>query len=321
MRVFVTGANGFIGRTLATRLRSEGHEVSGVDLHAAAGVSAGDVSQAGAWQDELAGTDLVLHTAALVSNAPTLEQAWRVNTVGTRHVLDAAVRGGVKRFVYVSSVRAFSDLGFPDQVSEDHPVRPDGNPYVDSRIATEQVVLQAHAAGELPVTVVRPGDVYGPGSRPWTLLPLEMIRKRQFFLPAGGKGIFSPVYIDDLVDGTLLAATHDAGVGQVFTIGGGVGVTCKEFFGHYHRMLGTTGPTTLPTGLAIALTTAVARGAALAGIETEVNPVAVRYFLRTGTYSIEKARRLLGHEPRVGLEEGMARTESWLRGEGLLPTG
>lgn len=319
MRVFITGANGFIGSTLATRLRAEGHEVSGVDLRASAGVTAADISRAGAWQEHLAGHDLVLHTAALVSNAPTLAEAWRVNTVGTRHVLDAAVSGGASRFVYLSSVRAFSDLGFPDQVTEDHPVRPDGNPYVDTRIATEQVVLQAHAAGELQVTIVRPGDVYGPGSRPWTLLPLEMIRKRRFVLPPRGNGIFSPVYIEDVVDGILLAATHDAGVGQVFTIGGGVGVTCKEFFGHYYRMLGTPGPPTLPTGLAIAGTAVLARGARLAGIDTEVNPTAIRYFLRTGTYSIEKARRLLGYDPRIGLEQGMARTESWLRGQGLLP--
>jgi nucleoside-diphosphate-sugar epimerase len=62
----------------------------------------------------------------------------------------------------------------------------------------------------------------------------------------------------------------------------------------------------------------VARGARLAGIDTEVNPTAVRYFLRTGTYSIEKARRLLGYDPQIGLEEGMARTEAWLVAQGLL---
>ncbi len=80
-------------------------------------------------------------------------------------------------------------------------MRPDGHTYVDTKIASEQVVLQAHAAGEIECTVIRPGDVYGPGSRPWTVLPVDAIRQNRFFLPAMGRGIFSPVYVDNLLDG------------------------------------------------------------------------------------------------------------------------
>lgn len=318
--VFVTGARGFIGRTLAAHLREHGVRVAGVDIAAddATGVVAGDITDPAPWRERIAPDAVVVHTAALVSNTPTLEEAWRVNTLGTRRVLDAAIAAGARRFVYVSSVRAFSDLGFPDQVSEDHPLRPDGNPYVDTRIAAEQAVLQAHAAGEMEVVVVRPGDVYGPGSRPWTILPVEMMKARRFVLPAGGRGIFSPVYVDDLVAGLTLAAHHPAAAGQVFTLGGGVGISNREFFGHYSRMLGQRGPVCLPTPVALALATAADRAARLAGSETEANPTAVRYFLRTGTYSIEKARRLLGYDPQVGVEEGMARTEVWLREQGLV---
>jgi nucleoside-diphosphate-sugar epimerase len=319
MRFFVTGARGFLATALAGRLRADGHDVSGVDLVAADGVLAGDVTRPGAWEAALAGADVVVHTAALVSNVPGIDEAWRVNTLGTRRVLDAAVRGGAGRFVYLSSVRAFSDLGYPDGVTEDHPVRPDGNSYVDSRIATEQVVLQAHAAGEIPVTIVRPGDTYGPRSRPWTLLPLELIKGNRFLLPAMGRGIFSPVYVDDLADGLARAATRDAAIGQVFTIGGGVGVECRTFFGHYYRMLGKHGPPVFPTPVALAMTTAVAGAARVARVATEINPTGLRYFTRRGTYSIEKARRMLGYEPAVGLDEGMARTHAWLAAQGLVP--
>ncbi|MBZ5734686.1 NAD(P)-dependent oxidoreductase [Nocardioides sp. TRM66260-LWL] len=318
--VFVTGARGFIGRTLAAHLRAQGVRVAGVDIAAdeATGVVAGDVTDPAPWQHAIAPGAVVVHTAALVSNVPTLAEAWRVNTLGTRRVLDAAIAAGARRFVYVSSVRAFSDLGFPDGVTEDHPLRPDGNPYVDTRIAAEQAVLQAHAAGEAEVVVVRPGDVYGPGSRPWTVLPVEMMRARRFVLPDGGRGIFSPVYVDDLVRGLELVAAHPAAAGRVFTLSGGVGVTNREFFGHYSRMLGQRGPVCVPTPVALALATAADRAARLAGGETEANPTAVRYFLRRGTYSIERARRLLGYEPQVDLAEGMTRTEAWLRAEGLL---
>lgn len=316
----VTGANGFIGRAFAHRLRERGDTVRGVDLRADpdAGVVAGDVTDPATWQHLVEPGATIVHTAALVSNLPSLAEAWRVNTLGTRRVLDAAVTRGAARVVYLSSVRAFSDLGFPDGVTEAHPLRPDGNPYVDTRIAAEQVALQAHAAGEVDVTVVRPGDVYGPGSRPWTLLPVEMIKANRFLLPAMGRGIFSPVHADDLVSGLVLAADRAEAAGQVFTLSGGVGVETRVFFGHYYRMLGRRGPVVMPTAAALALATAAAGLNRVRGADDETNPTAVRYLCRTGTYSIEKARAVLGYEPVVDLDEGMRRTEAWLRDVGAL---
>src|SRR5262249_50843670 len=108
--------------------------------------------------------------------------------------------------------------------------------------------------------------------------------------------------------------------GQVFHIGGGVGVTNKEFFGHHAQWLGKR-LTVLPTPVALAVAEAYSRAMALAGKETEINPISVRYFNRTGTYSIDKARRLLGYEPKVDLTEGMARTRAWLEEQALIPRG
>jgi nucleoside-diphosphate-sugar epimerase len=319
-RAFITGARGFIARAMAERLRAAGVEVRGVDLAAdpASGVIAGDLRVPGDWQRELAGCDLVIHTAALVTNAASLAASWELNVMGTRHVLDAAAAAGVSRFVHISSVRAFSDLDFPDGVDEHHPVRPDGNPYVDTKVASEQVVLQAHAAGEVPVTVIRPGDVYGPGSRPWTVLPVELIKRGQFALPAMGRGVFSPVYVDTLIEGIRLAAERPEGAGQVFTLSDGVPVTCREFFGHYYRMLGRRGPICLPTAVAVPAAVAAGRVARLRGEATELNAASMRYLARRGTYSIAKARRMLGYAPAISLSEGMARTEAWLREARLL---
>ncbi len=320
MKVFITGAGGFIGRALAERYRAGGAEVAGVDVVAdeRGGIVAGDVAEAGPWQGAVAGSDVVVHTAAIVSNAFDLEDSWRVNVLGTRRVIDAVAQPGVGRLVHISSVRAFSDLDFPNGVDERHPVRPDGNPYVDTKIASEQVVLQAHAAGEIAGTIVRPGDVYGPGSRPWTILPVEIIKSNRFVLPAMGRGVFSPVYVDDLLTGLTLAAERPEAVGQVLTLGSAAGVTCREFFGHYFRMLDKRGPICLPTPAAVALATAAGATARVRGKRTEINAASMRYLARPGTYSIEKAHRLLGYAPAVSLDEGMRRTELWLRERRLL---
>jgi nucleoside-diphosphate-sugar epimerase len=145
-----------------------------------------------------------------------------------------------------------------------------------------------------------------------------MIRAGRFVLPPGG--IFSPVHIDNLVDGIALAAAKPEGAGQVFTITDGAGVPNEEFFGHYFRMLGRSGPRTLPRRALTAVSWGVDRATRALGQENEMNPGAVHYLARSGTYSIEKARRVLGYEPRVGLEEGMRRTEAWLREQGMLDT-
>ena len=320
MRVFVTGAKGFVGRALTARLREQGVQVCGVDTTAAPldDVVEGDIGEPGKWQSKAKGCDLVVHTAAVVSNALDFNTTWRINVLGTKHAIDAAVLGGASRFVHISSIRAFSDLDFPDGVDEEYPVRTDGNPYVDTKIAGEQVALQAHSEERVQVSVIRPGDVYGPGSRPWTLLPIELIKKNRFLLPKMGNGIFSPVYIDDLVDGLLLAASRPEAIGQVFTMTGGQAVTCKEFFGYYCRMLGKGGPIVVPTPVAIAGSRIVSTISKISRTQTEVNPTSTLYLARRGTYSIAKARRLLGYGPRIQLAEGMALTRDWLSNQGFL---
>lgn len=320
MRVLVTGGAGFIGRAIADRLRADGDDVAGVDLAAdpEAGVVAGDTTAPAAWRGHLEGCDAVIHTAAVVSNAVDLDEQWRVNVLGTRRVIEAARDAGVRRFVHLSSIRAFSDTAFPDGVTEDHPVRPDGNPYVDTKIASEHVALQAQAAGEIETTIIRPGDVYGPGSVPWVLKPLDAIRSGQFLLPARGAGVHSPVYVEDLVAGVVLALRSPAAAGQVFTIAGPRGVRSDEYFGHLYRMLGRRGPLAIPTAPAVALAAVADRVNRLRGARSEVNAISMRYLARRGTYSIEKARRVLGYEPAVDLDEGMRRTEAWLRETGRI---
>jgi nucleoside-diphosphate-sugar epimerase len=318
-RVFLTGALGFIGRAIADRLTAEGVEVRGVDVAAdpERGVVAGDVRESGDWQRHAAGCDVVIHLAAILGFGGRHEDFWRINVLGTRNALDAAVAAGASRFVHTSSIVVFGD-SFAGTVDERTPVQLTGRPYTDTKIASEQVVLQAHAAGEVPCTIVRPGDVYGPGSRPWVILPLEAIRRRQVVLPARGRGVLSPVYVDDLVDGYVRAAREPAALGQVIAVTGSRPVETREFFRHHFEWLGMRGPLGVPTPLALEMATAADAFYRLRGQPSEANPGAVRYLTRRGSISIDRARELLGYEPRVDLDEGMRRSREWAQAAGLL---
>jgi nucleoside-diphosphate-sugar epimerase len=321
--VVITGASGFIGRHLAEAYRARGATVRGIDLEPdpAQGIVAGDVSRPGRWQAAFAGADVAVHTAALVG-MPTPRQPeryWRVNVAGTRHVLDAARAAEVRRVVVLSSIVVFG-LDFPDQVDESYPVRPTAVPYVDTKIATEQVALAAHAAGEVEVTVVRPGDVYGPGSV-WVREPLRMLRTRTFVLPARGRGIFSPVHVDDLVRGLVAAGETPQAAGAVLTLSGGVGVPARVFFDHLGAMLGRPVPA-VPTPALLAVAGATGVGARMLRRSSVLSADAARYLgERRGTYSIARATRVLGWSPTVSLSEGMAGVERWARSAGLLGGG
>src|SRR4051794_38731853 len=318
--VFVTGAAGFIGRALVDRYRAQGSEVRGVDRIASAGDDAivvGDVSKPGPWQAHAEGCDVVIHTAAVVGMYTSGEGYWETNVVAPRLVLDAAIAGGASRVVHLSSIVTFG-FDFEGEVDERTPVHPNGVHYVDTKIASEQVVLAAHAAGEMPCTIVRPGDVYGPGSRPWTIEPVRLLKAGQLVLPGGGRGMHSPVYVDDLVDGIARAATTDAALGRVIIVTGAEHMPIAEFVGHYARMLGVDPPRSAPPRLARHGARVVDAVMRLRGKPNEMTPGAVDYFMRRGTYSIALARELLGYEPAHDLASGMAKTEAWLRTEGLV---
>ncbi len=320
-RVFVTGANGFIGRAVLERYRELGAEVCGMDMNAdpEAGVVAGNIAEAGPWQKQAEGCDLVVHTAAVVSNSATPALYRAVTVGGVRRALDAAVAGGAKRFLHISSCGAYG-WQRPPNAEETYPITTlSGNSYQDSKAASEHPALAAHASGEIPCTVVRPGDVYGAGSRPWVLIPLELIRKGMFLLPAHGKGIFSPIYIDDVVSGIVLAAGHEAGAGQIFNLTAGYGVPSGEFFAYHMRWAGKSGaPRSFSTQTAIVLAEAARMISKVLGKPTEANRQSMLMLSKSETFSIEKARRLLGFDPQIDLAEGMRRTEEGLRARGII---
>ena len=329
--VFITGANGFMGRALADHYRRRGVVVRGVDVAAepALGVVAGDITDPAGWKEAIGDAEVVIHTAAIVSNNIDVETAWHVNVIGTQRVLDAAADAGVRRFVQISTmgVTRFAHA-HPDasrrllpgrDLDEDWPLMPTGNPYTDTKITAEHLVLAAQAAGRQAVTVIRPADVYGPGCRAWVLEPLAAMRSNRFLLPARGRGLFTPIYIDDLVNGVVRAASHPDAAGQIFHLGGEDPVTTLEYFGYLSRMLGLTDPPrNAPTAVAVAAAEAARLAARARGRHTELGRGVMLMLAKTRGVSNDKAHRILDWWPQVPLEEGMAQVQDWLRAEGLL---
>ncbi|CAN5117395.1 NAD(P)-dependent oxidoreductase [soil metagenome] len=313
-RVFISGANGFIGRAVGDRYRQLGIDVCGMDMTADSdrGIVAGDLRNPAGWAEYVAGCDLFVHCAAVVSMSADWSSYQAITVKGTRDAVAVAGVAGVRRFVHLSSIAA-GGWCVPEGANERWPVViGEEYRYGVAKAASEHVVLAAHASGEIECVIVRPGDVYGPGARVWIEMVLQMCRDDSLILPDEGTGRFGPVYIDDLVDGIQLAAGCPEARGEIFTLAGDEWTTAAEFIAYHRRWAGRTGPA--PTvGLDAAL-----RNASADGSRGEGGPDLVRLFARQGTFTIDKARALLGYAPRVSLAEGMRRSETWLRETGAL---
>ena len=145
------------------------------------------------------------------------------------------------------------------------------------------------------------------------------MRSNRFLLPARGRGLFTPIYIDDLVNGVVRAASHPDAAGQIFHLGGEDPVTTLEYFGYLSRMLGLTDPPrNAPTAVAVAAAEAARLAARARGRHTELGRGVMLMLAKTRGVSNDKAHRILDWWPQVPLEEGMAQVQDWLRAEGLL---
>jgi nucleoside-diphosphate-sugar epimerase len=328
LSALVTGASGFIGGRLADRLATEeGVRVRAMVRHSKKAerlrklpleVVQADLLDLESLRDAIDGCDLVFHCAALVRETGDRDEFYRINVKGTENILNVARDKGVKKFIHFSSVAVYG-MNPPDQADETTPCQPCGNLYCDTKLAAEKAVWAAHQEAGLPVVVIRPANVYGPYSNPWTLRPIKLVNSGQMMLINGGTGLCNYVYIDNLVDATLAATKRDKSVGEVYLVSDGRAVIWKEFFGYYGTMAGKPNIRSVPKWLGKAIALGMEVTSKLDGKPPKLTREAVGFLTRKARFSTEKARRELGYQPRISLEEGMKLTEQWLREAGYLP--
>lgn len=282
MRAFVTGAGGFLGRHLVARLARDGHDV--VEM-------GGDLFDAGAL-DGAAAADVVFHLAAVSFVPDTLkdpENAVRVNVLGTDRAL-AATRKGRGRFCFVSSSHVYGPpAGRP--LAESDPLLAI-SPYAATKIAGEALVSARAATHGLATTVFRPFNMYGAGQREDFLLPTIAAQARAGDVVKLGDvtPVRDFVHVDDAVDLMARAALDPRAVGETFNVASGRGVPVREAAEALIRVVNPRARLTWDASRARAGDPSVLVG------------------------SVEKARRLLGWEPRVALEDGLRRTFGGVKG-------
>lgn len=316
-KVLVTGATGFIGGRLAERLAAEegaivtgtGRSLDKVPHVRDAGVNLihADLLDKEAMQAAIAGNEIVFHCAAWLLRHGGEEAAQRFNVDATETVVRLAATAGVQRVVHISS---FSAYGPPTQqvMDESVPVNPQ-QPDLYGRTKA-QGEIRAFAVGKevgIEVTAVRPATVYGPRSMDWTVRMFELVSKGVPVIFGKADGYAYPVYIDNLVDGILLTAVRPEAAGEAFQFCDPQ-VDWRTFFSHFSRMSGRK-LRSIP-GWAAAIMAWIVETFHL---HLPLNRERLKFYKRKTLYPNTKAATLLGYQPRVSLDEGMAKSEAWLR--------
>jgi nucleoside-diphosphate-sugar epimerase len=201
---------------------------------------------------------------------------------------------------------------YPKLVDELGPRRGEGNAYCQTKIESEDAVLPLNEASRFGVIVIRPGDVYGAGSVPWVTRPIAMMRRGLFRLPIGGRGIINHVYVDNLIDAIFLAVRKRA-FGRAFNVTDGRATTNAEYFGKLAELAGLSPPRSAPAKLLEGIGAMTAFARRLGFTDQPLSADSVRYLMRPYAYSIERARRELGYEPAVDLDQGLERIRPVVR--------
>lgn len=325
-RVVVTGASGFIGKNLLSALAKRGRKLrvlvrDGRDEEffrsLKAEIYVGDLRDpevAGWLMDGASG---LINLASIVRRAGLPDsEFWELHVHAVKRLMESAVKCGARRVVHVSTTGVLGDIKNPP-ADEDTPYAA-ADIYQVTKAEGEKAALAYNGKGGLEVTVVRPAMVYGPGDM--RLLKLfRFIANGSFRMIGDGKTLAHPVYVDDLVDGIILAYGSKPAPGRVYIIGGEKYVTLSEWVGAIAREAGVTLSRAAiprwPVMMAAIMCETVCRPFK---IEPPIFRRRVDFFVKNRAFSIERAKAELGYSPKVGIEEGAKRTLNWYKERGLL---
>jgi nucleoside-diphosphate-sugar epimerase len=317
-KILIAGIGGFIGKRLAEMALQQGYVVYGFDREIepcreltdkGVQVFSCDIADTGSLSKILHDKpDVVVNTIAVVKETGDWDLFRKINVDATVCLAELAKASGVKQFIQLSSVMVYG-LYYEPGVDEHGHLAGDGNPYCTTKIEGE-TALNKLSNKKFGVTIIRPGDVYGPGSIPWVIRPLGMRKKNQFVLVDEGIGAFNYVYIDNLVQG-ILQTIEQQKTGSAYNMVDGC-VTNKEYFTRLMEIAGYGELPSVPSEILYPLSKGWSAVLKIFKSESAFTPQAIDYMRRPGAYSGEKAKNELGYVSAVSLEKGMLLTREWL---------
>jgi nucleoside-diphosphate-sugar epimerase len=330
-RALVTGGTGLVGSHVIERLVRDGWSVRAlVRSHSplietlGGECVTGDVLDADAFARAATGCDAIFHNAAAITPHGGWESFRRTNVDGTTNAI-AAARGSGARLVHLSSVGVYGpaaryrDDGLKTDEATPLTPLPERAYYARSKRESEELVMRAHAAGEIWATALRPTVIYGDRDRQFVPRVARLLSRGIVPLVGGGVTKFSIVHAANVADGVVRAATRDAAAGRAYNLANDFDVTVRRFFelageGLGRRVRFVKLPTPVARG-ALRAVKAITR-ALSGGKMSVVSSASLAWLTRDNPFTSERARAELGWAPSVRPEAGVPEAFRWWREHG-----
>jgi nucleoside-diphosphate-sugar epimerase len=326
VKVLITGATGFLGSHLTETLLTRGEEVRALVRDRAKGnrlkelgaeLSYGDLRDLASLFSATKGVELIYHCAGIVKDWGKKELFYETNVQGVKNLLEAALKNGCK-VVHTSSLTV---LGLTKSLRPIDETFPYAERKVDLYTATkrmaEKIALEYSRGKGVPVTIVRPGLIWGP--RDTKTLPrlIDLLKKKLLLLVNGGKNLLTLSYCSNVVDG-LIRAGKSGSSGRVYHITDGEKVTSKEYLCSLASLFHLPPPkTSIPFSLAFLFASLMEIQARLR--KREEPPLVTIYGLHLLAHDLEvdlsRAQTELGYQPAIGFKEGIKKMGEWINGE------
>ncbi|WLR51153.1 NAD(P)-dependent oxidoreductase [Bacillus tianshenii] len=328
MKAVVTGATGFLGRKTARRLQGLGYNVIALGRNQEIGemlqreglaFEAVDLNETQRLKAVCAGADYVIHCAALSSPWGDYDAFYSANVLGTQSILAACDQACLKRFVHISTPSLYFQFDERLNIAEDDPLPATFvNHYAETKYLAERVVDEAFQQG-MPVITIRPRALFGPEDH--TIIPRLIETNRKKFIPLihDGQALLDLTYVENVVEAILLCMdSPEASLGEKYNITNGERVHLKDILEKVFDQLDMPFNTKkIPFSVAFSLAGLMEWGAK--HFRNNEEPPLTRYTVsvlaKSQTLSIEKAKRELGYEPRISIEEGIQQFVTWWKEE------
>lgn len=328
MNILVTGATGFIGRRLVEELLNRNYDVRIISRQPIEAYKIswskkvisiqGDLKDKDSIHRAVQGADVVIHLAAQLGSWQAKEKDYYdINVDGTKVLVEESKKADIQHFIYISTAGVYGRLKHVP-ADEFHPCNP-RYLYEKTKYLAEQYILGEIRKG-FPATILRPSHVYGPGDL--NTVPLLRLLKSVHFFPliGGGKSLFQPVFIDDLIEGIIRCLENRKIVlGKVYVLAGKEAIVFREYIRLISKLMGIKVLTTtcpyLFTKLAAFINELFAR---IFNVEPVLTRFRVDFFGGHQCYDIQLARRDFNYDPKVGLKQGLEKAINWYRSARLI---
>jgi len=325
----VTGASGFIGSHIAENLVKRGQRVralvrktSKIDFLESIGaeICYGDLNDAASLREAVKGMDKVFHSAAMVGDWMPKKTAQKINVEGTKYLLEASLNEGIKRFVFVSSLGVLG-MKHHHKTSSDAPRIKANDPYIDTKIDSEALVIDYCQKNKLPFTVIRPGFVFGP--RDTKVIPriVAFLKKEKFVFIGSGSNKVNMVYAENLADAVVDASNSDKAIGQVYNITNDSNMSIMDVVHMISDIWGLKKPNKhVPAPLAYMLCNIMELFAKATKAKKAplLNKTRLKFLNLNLDFDIEKIKQDLGYDPKINMAEGLIKTKKWIEQEALV---